>query len=101
MYIVRISVFFRGHACAYFENVTEKNKFNGEDESNRELLDLMRKYDLPCSLSGIGVKPTDEALEEYYKILKNSSAIEESGPDANIKLREALEYLWGLGWNER
>ena len=52
---------------------------------------------MPCSLSGIGVKPTDEALEEYYKILKNTSAITESGPDADIKLQESLEYLWGLG----
>ena len=74
-----------------------QNKFNGEDESNRELLELMRKYSMPCRLSDIGVKPTGETLEEYYKILKNTSAITESGPDADIKLQESLEYLWGLG----
>ena len=94
---------FYKESCSYLHGeivgigLLLQNKFNGEDENNRELLDLMRKYGMPCSLSGIGVKPTDEALEAYYKILKNSSAIEESGPDANIKLREALEYLWGLG----
>lgn len=74
-----------------------QNKFNGEDESNRELLGLMKKYSMPCCLSDIGVEPTGEALEEYYKILRNTSAITESGPDADIKLQEALKYLWDLG----
>ena len=74
-----------------------QNKFNGENESNCELLGLMRKYDMPCRLSDIGVKPSGEALEEYYKILKSTGAINESGPNGIIKLREALEYLWELG----
>ena len=74
-----------------------QNKFNGEDEGNRELSELMKKYGMPCRLSDIGVEPSREALERYYEILRGTSAIIEGGSDADIRLRRSLEYLWGLG----
>ena len=73
-----------------------QNKFNGETERNQELLDLMRKYRMPCRLSDIGIDLAANTLEKYYEILKGSSAITESYDDADIRLREALEYLWNL-----
>lgn len=74
-----------------------QNRFNGEEEGNRELSALMKKFGMPCRLSDIGVEPSDEVLAAYENMLKRTSAIEEGGPDAHTKLREALEYLWGLG----
>jgi glycerol dehydrogenase len=74
-----------------------QNRFNGEEENSRELIDMMKKYGMPYKVSDIGVEPTSESLEKYYDKLEGCSAIAEGGPDAKEKLRDALEYLWSLG----
>ena len=73
-----------------------QNAFNGEKPNNDDLIALMKKYDMPCSLSSIGVKPTKEALELYYEKLVNSSAIEKDNASECENLRASLEYLWQL-----
>lgn len=73
-----------------------QNKFNGEDQKSRELLDMMKKYNMPSGLSDIGVKPTKENFKAYYGLLEKCSAISEGGADADVKLRDAMTYLWSL-----
>lgn len=71
-----------------------QNYFNNETENNDFLLSLMKKYNMPCSLSGIGIIPTEEAKEMYYNKLKSSSAIEQDNSEEFIKLKNGLDYLW-------
>ncbi len=73
-----------------------QNYFNGEEENNRDLLALMKKYDMPHCISDIGVPTSKETLEIYYEKLKNGSEIDKNNPDECKKLHDALEYLWEL-----
>ncbi len=73
-----------------------QNYFNGETENNDFLLKLMKKYNMPCCLSDIGVPVSQEAQDMYYEKLKGGSAIDENNPDELLKLREGLKYLWGI-----
>lgn len=74
-----------------------QNFFNGETENNEQLLGIMKKYDMPASVSDIGVEPNSENLEKYFEELKNGSAIDETNEEELVKLRAGLEYLWKLG----
>ena len=73
-----------------------QNFFNGESEANRELLSIMKKYDMPYSASSIGIPKTKEALELYYDKLCTCSAITEGGEDAPAKLKASLDYLFSI-----
>ena len=74
-----------------------QNVFNGEEQENRVLLDLMKKYHMPCSLSQIGVAPTEEHVAAYYEKLLTTSAVLEAGEGAPERLKNALDYLQRLG----
>lgn len=74
-----------------------QNYFNGEVENNEFLLSLMKKYNMPCSVLGIGIKPTDEAKKMYFEKLKSGSAIDENNVEELKRLSEGLDYLWKLG----
>jgi len=73
-----------------------QNFFNGEQENNAFLLSLMKKYNMPSSLSDIGITADEKSLEMYYNNLKETSAIEKNNSNELIKLRQGLEYLWSL-----
>lgn len=73
-----------------------QNFFNGEEENNTFLLNLMKKYNMPCCLADIGIKPDKETMDMYYEKLKSSSAMEESDPKELKNLKAGLEYLWNL-----
>lgn len=73
-----------------------QNYFNGEEENNDFLLSLMKKYNMPCCLSDIGINPDQNSLEIYYDKLKNSSAIDGNDNNETDKLLESLKYLWSL-----
>lgn len=70
-----------------------QNHFNGEVENNDFLLSLMKKYNMPHSLSDIGVIPSDEVQSIYFEALKGGSAINENDPEELEKLTAGLEYL--------
>ena len=74
-----------------------QNAFNGEIENNTDLIELMKKYNMPANLSDIGIKATDKTFDEYYEKLVSTSAINESGEGGPERLRAAMEYLWKLG----
>lgn len=70
-----------------------QNQFNGEEENNRFLIDMMKKHHMPYRLSDIGILPTQKTSEEYYTKMKETSAVIEGGLDASVKLKNALKYL--------
>lgn len=73
-----------------------QNAFNGETENNGDLIALMKKYNMPASLSSIGINADSETFDAYYEKLVSTSAINESGEGGAERLRAAMEYLWGL-----
>lgn len=73
-----------------------QNFFNGETENNHILLSIMKKYNMPCCVSDIGIEPTEETQEMFYQKLKSSSAIDENNSYELEKLSEGLKYLWSI-----
>lgn len=75
-----------------------QNHFNGEAENNDVLLDLMRRYGLPCCIEDLNIEKNEDTFEAYYKKICNSSAIESE--DEAARFYTSLKYLWRLGGNE-
>ena len=73
-----------------------QNYFNGEEENNKELLRLMKKYNMPCKVEGIGADKSMETFEKYYDGILHSSAIDNPTEKDEKLLREALLYLWRI-----
>ncbi len=73
-----------------------QNFFNGEVENNKFLLSLMNKYNMPNSLTALGIAATRETQDAYFRKLKNGSAINETNEEELVRLRAGLEYLWGI-----
>ncbi len=74
-----------------------QNRFNGETEKNSELLDLMRKYSMPCRISDVNIECNEATFEKYYEGLKNSSALDRENVGECERLDLALKYLWERG----
>lgn len=77
-----------------------QNHYNGEEQSNEYLLALMKQYGMPCCAADVGVEMSDEAFEEYYSRICNSSAIDPENADMCKRFRESLTYFWNLGRGE-
>lgn len=73
-----------------------QNYFNGEEDQNREILNFMKKYNLPCKISDIGVDLSEKTFDNFYNKLCNSSAINEKDTDECNRLKEAMKYLWRI-----
>ena len=73
-----------------------QNHYNGEEGNNRELISLMKEYKMPHSVRGLGIEGTMEKMEEYYRLLLSSSAMENTDARDAERLRLALEYLWRI-----
>lgn len=73
-----------------------QNVFNGDGEE-RVILDMMKKHGMPRCFSDIGLTPTSDTVNAFYEGMKTSAAVLEGGAEAEVKLREALEYLRTLG----
>jgi len=73
-----------------------QNHFNGNAENNEFLLSVMKQYNMPCSLTDIGLSGNSQEKEQYYERLKDSSAIDKQNEDEMLRLRAALDYLWDL-----
>lgn len=73
-----------------------QNYFNGEEEKNKFIIDLMKKYNMPCNLSDIGITFNKEVKSKYYEYIKNSSAIDETSSEELEKLNSGLDYLGNL-----
>ena len=73
-----------------------QNYFNGEEKNNESLLALMRAHNMPCRITDIGIDTSKETFENYYNLLKNSSAIDGGNEEECARLRSGLEYLWSI-----
>lgn len=70
-----------------------QNHFNGEEENNKYLLELMKNYNMPCCLKDIKVEKTEEVFNKYYEIISSdSSAV--ANEEEKIKFKESLKYMW-------
>ena len=69
-----------------------QNHFNGEVENNNILFELMKKYNMPCSIGDMGIEKTENNFNKYYEKICSSSAIETE--EEKIRLKKSLKYLW-------
>ncbi|MBQ7047542.1 MAG: iron-containing alcohol dehydrogenase [Clostridia bacterium] len=73
-----------------------QNHFNGEERNNDFLMSLMKKYNMPCCLSDIGINADPKSLAIYYDQLKSSDAINPNDLNETERLLNGLKYLWSL-----
>lgn len=73
-----------------------QNYYNGEVENNAKLLDLMKQYEMPSSVSEIGVDTSAETMDKFYAMICGSSAVDKDNPEECRKFKESLAYLWSL-----
>ena len=71
-----------------------QNVFNGKTEENAALLEWMRRYGMPESVSDIGVPATEEARLAFREKLLSSSSMKEADESGKERLEEALQWLW-------
>ena len=71
-----------------------QNHFNGETENNELIVSLMKRYEMPHSIDGMGIDKSAETFEKYYEKIASSSAIENE--KEAVRLRKSMEYLWSL-----
>ena len=69
-----------------------QNHFNGEEENNKMLLELMKKYNMPYRITDIGVEKTEKAFWDCYHKVCESSAIETD--EESKRFEKSLRYLW-------
>jgi len=73
-----------------------QNHFNGEEENNKLLIEMMKKYNMPCSITDVGIEPTEESFNSFYQKICNSSAIDAQNSAECEKFKESLRYLWDI-----
>ncbi len=73
-----------------------QNYFNGEEENNKALLSLMKKYNMPSDLESIGALKTDEVFLKYYELISDGTAINKDDAAECERFKEALLYLWNF-----
>ncbi len=71
-----------------------QNHFNGEEKENAQILELMKKYNMPCRVEDVNVKKTDEVFNKYYEMISQSDVVENE--DEEKRFKKALEYLWSF-----
>ncbi len=71
-----------------------QNHFNGEEENNKKLLDIMKKYNMPYRIADIGVEKTEKAFSDICNKVCQSTAIE-TDEEAG-RFEKSLRYLWEI-----
>ena len=70
-----------------------QNHFNGDEENNKSLIELMKNYNMPYRLEDIGIEKTEEVFNKYYDLIANSDAID---PEDKQKFGRSWRYFWDL-----
>jgi glycerol dehydrogenase-like iron-containing ADH family enzyme len=70
-----------------------QNHFNGEEENNKYLLELMKNYNMPCSLEDVGIEKTEEVFNKYYEIISSDISTIANEEECK-KFKESLRYMW-------
>ena len=71
-----------------------QNYFNGEEENNKSLIELMKNYNMPYRITDVGIDDSQETFDNYYKALCACSSIDENNQEECDKLMAAIKYLW-------
>lgn len=69
-----------------------QNHFNGEEENNKFLLELMKKYNMPHKLEDIGIEKTEQTFNKYYEKVCGSDEL--VNDEEYERFERALRYLW-------
>ncbi len=70
-----------------------QNHFNGDEENNESLIELMKNYNMPYRIKDIGIEKTDEVFNKYYDLIANSDAVD---PEDKQKFGRSWRYFWDL-----
>ncbi len=73
-----------------------QNHFNGEEENNAALLELMKKHNMPYRISDVGITADEKTFEDFYEHICKSSAIDGDNAEECARFRKSLEYLWNI-----
>ena len=73
-----------------------QNHFNGEQDKNDALIQLMEQNNMPYNVEGVGVTADTSSLEAFYQAICNSSAIDKNNFEECKKFKRSLEYFWAL-----
>jgi len=73
-----------------------QNHFNGEEENNTFLINLMQKYNMPFKITDVGVTDSMETFEKYYEKICHSSSINHENKEKCEKFKQSLLYFWNL-----
>jgi len=73
-----------------------QNHFNGEEENNTFLINLMQKYNMPFRITDVGITDSSEIFEKYYEKISHSSAINCENKEECEKFRQSLSYFWNF-----
>ena len=71
-----------------------QNHFSGEEQNNRVIEELMKRYNMPRRISDVGIGADD--IDKFYHKICDSSAIDKTDASQCARLKKSLEYLWGL-----
>lgn len=71
-----------------------QNHFNGEEENNKMLLKLMKKYNMPYRIADIGVEKTEKSFSDIRNKVCQSTAIESD--EESRRFEKSLRYLWEI-----
>ena len=71
-----------------------QNHFNGEEENNKLLLELMKTYRMPYRVTDIGIEKTEKAFTDLYQKVCASTAIETE--EESKRFETSLRYLWEI-----
>lgn len=70
-----------------------QNHFNGDEENNESLIELMKNYNMPHRLEDIGIEKTEDVFNKYYELIANSDVID---PDDKQKFGRSWRYFSDL-----
>lgn len=73
-----------------------QNHFNREIEQNLPLSELMRKNQMPHSVSGVGLPTDGDTVMKFFERLKNSSSVRSESDEECARLLESLNYFWRI-----
>ena len=73
-----------------------QNHFNHEEDNNKYLIEVMKKYNMPYRITDIGIDATEETLNAFYEKICHSSAIDEGNEEECRRLKVSLRYLWDI-----
>ncbi|MBO5060482.1 MAG: iron-containing alcohol dehydrogenase [Clostridia bacterium] len=73
-----------------------QNHFNGEAENNGTLLELMKKHNMPHTITDVGIDASEETFNEFYSRICASSAVDDENEEECRRFKESLRYLWEI-----